>query len=147
MRMWELDAGAHLDDLVAIARGASWLGCATFYFVKIPVAMSLKIPCASLALSALIQTRGIGAYATISAAVKAVWIIARLFLDFATDSGSTPDIRFVRFASRYYGRSIRESSIASGVRWSRPVFLLSPMLGHGNKLGLRHQDQRADQHR
>ena len=39
----------------------------------------------------------IGAFAQIRAALKAVWIIVRLFFDFATDADNTLDIRFLAF--------------------------------------------------
>ena len=75
-----------LRDLVCVVRGEAWFGVFTFYSAKTPGKLSIKAPFLCLLQAVLSRTIGAAAFAPIRAAIKAMWILVRVFCDYVHDA-------------------------------------------------------------
>lgn len=75
-----------LRDLVSVLNGASWFGVFSLYFTSRPGTLSVKITAPLLTLSFLSRAIGVGAFPPIRAAIKAMWIVVRVFFDCVDDT-------------------------------------------------------------
>ena len=73
-------------DVVAVAKGSSWMGIIVFYVMRIPCPMVVKVPVLFFAISAVSRAAGSGALAPLRSVLRAAWIMVRMVIDFLTDS-------------------------------------------------------------
>ena len=73
-------------NVADVAKGSSWFGVLTFYFMRIPGRTTVKIPCLFLILSLTSRAVGIGATTPICDVLRGGWIVLRLIINVITDS-------------------------------------------------------------
>ena len=82
---------------MSIVRGASWMGLFIYYFAKMPGLVSVEIPALLFLMMISSRAIGVGAFAPLKAASKAVWITIRVFVDYLTDTDGAADAWYWAF--------------------------------------------------
>ena len=86
-----------LQSVIDVAKVSSWLGVICFYVTQIPGPMFVKLPGFLLVIALVSRTVGLGVFYPVIAIIRAVWIVVRLCVDFATDTNSNVDVWFLAF--------------------------------------------------